>query len=347
MNIYTTDLINQIYCPKISSNNFSLEEWVNNKSILYYSFARHALIDALHILGVGSNDQVALPEFICREVADAIKSTGASLLYYPVDDNLCISNSIELLMSAKVIIVVNYFGFPQDLSIFTDVTKITGANIIEDNAHGFLSKDENGVPLGTRASIGIVSIRKSIRSVNGAALILNAGLADKKHIYQSCSIDKNIPFGFFCKIALSHLAPVIGSKYFILLLKLVRYLKIRFKNNISSHEDTSFLNKFPHAKFKDALINVVPEDEISRRLKLYKIIEHEVASMGGKPVFKTLKSGVVPYSFPFRIVGDSSLLIKHLNSVGLDCHLWPELPDDVSKLKRDHYSNLWMVPLLW
>ena len=70
----------------------------------------------------------------------------------------------------KALLAVNYFGFAQDLAPFREYCLRTGATLIEDNAHGFLSKDTSGVLLGTRADLGITSIRKTFRLVNGAAL---------------------------------------------------------------------------------------------------------------------------------------------------------------------------------
>ena len=70
----------------------------------------------------------------------------------------------------KAVLAVNYFGFAQDLAPFREYCLRTGATLVEDNAHGFLSKDASGVLLGTRADLGITSIRKTFRLVNGAAL---------------------------------------------------------------------------------------------------------------------------------------------------------------------------------
>mgnify|MGYP003896109965 FL=1 len=71
-------------------------------------------------------------------------------------------------------LAVNYFGFAQDLSPFREYCSTTGATLIEDNAHGFLSKDSAGNLLGTRADLGITSIRKTFRLVNGAALYVSS-----------------------------------------------------------------------------------------------------------------------------------------------------------------------------
>ncbi len=70
----------------------------------------------------------------------------------------------------KAVIAVNYFGFPQDLEIFSEYCHKFSVKLIEDNAHGYLSANVDGVLLGNRAPLGITSIRKTIRIPDGARL---------------------------------------------------------------------------------------------------------------------------------------------------------------------------------
>ena len=69
--------------------------------------------------------------------------------------------------------MIDYFGFSQDSRPFEEYKKKYISIIIEDNAHGFLSKDKHGVLLGTRGDIGLLSNRKTIFLPNGGALLVN------------------------------------------------------------------------------------------------------------------------------------------------------------------------------
>ena len=69
--------------------------------------------------------------------------------------------------------MVNFFGFAQDLNVYLDFASKKKALIIEDNAHGLFSSDLSGNLLGTRTSIGILSIRKSTNIPNSGALLVN------------------------------------------------------------------------------------------------------------------------------------------------------------------------------
>jgi len=344
------DLINQIYYQKKTSGNFDLEKWLKIENISYYSLARYALVDALNVLGTKKADRVAVPELICREVVEAIKITGASICYYPIDESLKPFTSMEMFMDVSVIIIVNYFGFPQDLTFFNKVASTTGAKLIEDNAHGFLSKDKNGIPLGKRTSIGIISIRKSIRTIDGAALLLNDESIKSDLINHKKYSEKGVPFGFILKKAISNIAPVIGARIFMSLITAVRTIKktlLQYKKI----EQTVFFEMSdisPHIQFKEALKNIIPDEEVARRRKLYYLAEKEVCSKGGIPIFTKLDINISPYAFPFRADREGYIVIKkHLNSIGMDCYLWPELPDDIIKINTKHYSNILMVPLLW
>lgn len=119
--------------------------------------------------GVGPGCEVLLPAFICRDVLASINHLGASAVFYQVDRSL---SPLELVKrdSIKAVIAVNYFGFPQDLEPFISYANETGVGIVEDNAHGWLSKDSEGRLLGLRTAVGITSFRKTIRVVDGAVL---------------------------------------------------------------------------------------------------------------------------------------------------------------------------------
>ena len=99
----------------------------------------------------------------------------------------------------KAVLAVNYFGFAQELAPFREYCLRTGATLIEDNAHGFLSKDTSGVLLGMRTGLGITSIRKTFRLVNGAALFFSgdeySGLVAEQLEFQN----EAAPMGFLLR----------------------------------------------------------------------------------------------------------------------------------------------------
>ena len=139
---------------------------------LFYAYARHALVTALRMAPVTTGSTVLIPHFICRDVLASISAVGAKPVFYDIDDDLQVSQN-TMLPSAAAVLAVNYFGFPADLGRLRQQLSDPTTIIIEDNAHGWLSADENGVPLGTRTALGITSFRKTIRVVDGAFLDWN------------------------------------------------------------------------------------------------------------------------------------------------------------------------------
>jgi hypothetical protein len=139
---------------------------------LFYAYARHALVTALRMAQVTAGSSVLIPHFICRDVLASILAVGAKPVFYDIDDDLQISQN-TMLPSATAVLAVNYFGFPADIGRLRQQLSDPTTIIIEDNAHGWLSVDENGVPLGTRTALGITSFRKTIRVVDGAFLDWN------------------------------------------------------------------------------------------------------------------------------------------------------------------------------
>ena len=109
-----------------------------------FSLARYAIYEALQVAGIEYGDAVLMPEYVCRDIVAPVRECGANVLFYKVNADLSPLEHPNKWPKAKVVIAVNYFGFPQDINPFNRYSKKRGATIIEDNAHGFLSKDLSG-----------------------------------------------------------------------------------------------------------------------------------------------------------------------------------------------------------
>ena len=163
---------------------------------LYYAYARHALVTALKLVRVQAGSSVLVPDFICRDVLASLHAVGANPVFYPIGDDLQMATT-QSLPSAQAIIVVNFFGFPADLRGARNFVSAHTA-IIEDNAHGWLSVDRDGTPLGSRADAGITSVRKTIRLPDGAFLEWHRStLLDTAALHDPLTPrNEALPFGF-------------------------------------------------------------------------------------------------------------------------------------------------------
>lgn len=349
-----TSLVRQVYSPVYKRDHrVSIEQWLNTDNIRYYSLARYALESALRMLKVSSSDVVALPEFICRDLISSVYQVGAKVKFYPVDQYLNLVCSLEDFPHSNVIVAVNYFGFPQDLTVFNDIADKMGAVLIEDNAHGLLSSDSSGIPLGTRTRIGIFSLRKTFPLLNGAALVVNDSELAKLLPEQLPASVRGESIGFRFKKTLRALVPILGIKPCRILTNLVRVMrKLRTGQLIPLPEKNAekiipgnprpckFINKF--------LSCVDVPAEITRRRRLYLQLEKMILGYGGVPVFDSLPDKASPYVFPFRVDDENiETIMKYLKKNNLDCYLWPDLPDSIVQKTNSYYRNVWMIPFLW
>ena len=322
-----------------------------SESVRYYAFARQALVEALRLIGVRSSDQVLVPSLICKDVLASIHTLGATPVFYEVDRNL---NPVGLsqIPSSKAAIVVNYFGFAQDFTLFSEYCERTGAILVEDNAHGYLSADPYGILLGTRASVGITSIRKILRVPDGATLTVNPDLFAARLSPQLPFIDKALGARWVIQRFLSSFGRAIHLPLIDLLRAPVRWSR-KLKTGSAlpiSGSDSETEHIIPTAPRQSSMSRIQQTDsrlEIARRRNLYEIVSELADKTSAVPVFIHLSDFCSPYGFPFY--GDAETAQElHLMTrrYGTEVIQWPELPQSVEKTAPEHYKNLWLVNFL-
>lgn len=347
------ELVKQIYLPPLGHGNLRLKELLGSNNIRFFTYGRYALLEGLRIIGVGPEDKVLIPEFICRDLLSSINHIRALPVYYPVDKNLELNGTVNGLPKAKAIVAVDYFGFPQNLSLFREYCQKTGAVLIEDNAHGLFSKDENGQWLGTRGDIGIFSLRKTIPMPDGAAFVLNNTNRGYKLNPQLEFSSAAEPFSFMAKQLLRRLVPVIGVKPLRFATITRRFLRrIKAGNEIApSLPDAEYRlpsKANPCKKLLAYLSSVDIRGEINRRRQLYTYVDKLIKELDCHPVFNGLPDNVVPYGYPFYSSEKQIEPVKRLlEKNGLECFKWPELPDVIKPSAPEHYKTIWFVSFLW
>lgn len=319
----------------------------------FFAYGRHALLEAFVLAGVGKGDVVLLPEYICRETLSAVNSLGARAEYYPVGLDFGLSISPDSLPKSRVILAINYFGFPQDLTQFAAYCSKVGATLIEDNAHGFLSRDKDGVYLGTRGDVGVFSLRKSIPLVNGSAIVVN-------HPGRISPLPQQLPFMNYAESRIFRIKKFLrllpGWNMTGLLYALIRldreirrfrtgsdYVKSGGESELDLPGDSE-----PGSNLLQSLKLLDVDCEISRRRRLYLGLQKLVGDYGGVSVFSQLPEHVVPYGFPFRAPPDRIEEIRtELKKHFIDCYLWPELPSEIEQKAVEHYKSVWLINFIW
>jgi hypothetical protein len=334
----------------------TVEAWqpafVGAGQVRYYSLARHALIETLRLAGVRPGSCVLLPEYLCRDLLAPIHLLGAVPCWYPVAHDMTPAAASADWPVAEVVLAVNYFGFPQDLRPFQAYAERTGAVVIEDNAHGYLSRDQAGQWLGCRTGLGVFSLRKTLRIPDGGALWVGAQYAARELPAQAAFDGNGVNPAQLTKARLRGL-PVVGEWAYRLSTGLARMLrKWRTGSDIPAadpaSEQTLPAAANPWAGLLPALAECAVMAEIERRRMAYVRCAAAGAQVGAVPVFAALPPHCVPYAYAFR--GDAAALAgmrRHAVSHGFDLVSWPDLPTEIVDRVPAHYRNVFLVNFLW
>ena len=146
-----------------------------NKDIRF-SHARTAFKYSLKILELQPNDVVLIPDFICESILHPLYGLGLEPNFYGINDDMTPQwDDVESLVNSqtKAILMVHYFGQPQDIKKFKAFCSKYNLFLIEDNAHGHGGK-YNQQLLGSFGHVGFSSPRKILESLFcGGVLFIN------------------------------------------------------------------------------------------------------------------------------------------------------------------------------
>ena len=324
------------------------DPFVDSHKVRYFSLGRHALVASLDILQIRKGDLALVPGFICRDLLASFHAKGVVPVFYEVNKEME-PLSLPIVKGIRVVLAVNYFGFPQNLSPFRKYCEENDAALLEDNAHGFLSCDETGSLLGSQGDIGFFSLRKSMPLPDGAMLMINENKFLRNLPEQLNFRKEQLPLGFRVKKVFSLFQQKTGIRFLSIGRDLARFLRKR----LTGHAITplSIENEFqipmgpaPHYYLKKQLPKLDQKKEIARRRKLYEKVNSAFQSINITPVFKELPANVAPYGYPFFAdEGEIDIAVKLASDMGLDCAYWPDLPSEIESTAPIHYRSLFIV----
>jgi dTDP-4-amino-4,6-dideoxygalactose transaminase len=144
----------------------------------YYSYARGALIAALHSIKISkqmvSYPRVWAPAFICDTVFFLLEHYQIEYSCYPVNDDLLPDwNYLErcTFSNNDVLLLVYYFGFPMGISAAKSFCQKNRLLLIEDCAHS-ITQEIKPDQIGTHGVAAIFGLRKIIPIPNGGFLYM-------------------------------------------------------------------------------------------------------------------------------------------------------------------------------
>jgi hypothetical protein len=318
----------------------------------FFSLGRHALAEALRAAGIKAGDKVLLPEFICRDVLASLAVVGAGAVWYPVGEDLRPAGPSETWPAASAVVAVNYFGFPQPFEPFRAYAKRIGAVLIEDNAHGFLSRDDAGRWLGTRGDAGIFSLRKTLPLADGAALAVSNGQMAQALAGPVVPAGRGYAPRSVWKPRLRRI-PVAGIIAANAMTDSTRFVRRLRSGHAIAPPDEAAEHAIPyppaaHSGLMAELAGLDVQNEIGRRRALYREAEAVARSLGIVPLFPTLPPLVSPYGFPFRTDSEAILgRMRHwAKARAIELIHWPDLPRAIEKDLPACHHTVWLVNFL-
>lgn len=141
--------------------------------VRYVTSGRVAIALALREMRVTSGDQVLVPAYHSKSMIEPVVWIGAEPVFYRVSMETTVDLAdiaARITPRTRVLMVTNYFGFPQDLITIRTFCDANGIRMLEDCAHGFFG-EHAGQPLGSFGDYAIASSMKFFPVYDGGCLI--------------------------------------------------------------------------------------------------------------------------------------------------------------------------------
>ena len=313
----------------------------NKNNFKFFSFGRNAIYHIFENINLEKDDLVLIPNLICDVVLPPIEKFSNNIAYYSLNSRLEPDNIYEY-KNVKVIFVVNYFGFPQDISKLLNYCLENQIILIEDNAHGIFSKDKLNNYLGTRADFGIFSYRKTFFLPDGAILF-----------HKSINYIQNVNYQYWNPILITYNIKKILlflskiSNINILLIFRKKYLRLKNTIKVKERSDNNLnIDARPIKYSINFLSNVNEKKEFNRRRRLYLYFDQYLKNYNIKPVFDYLPFNTCPYGYPFYVIDETELMrvIHFSNKCGFECVYWPTLPNNSNlEYKEGNIGKIYFI----
>jgi dTDP-4-amino-4,6-dideoxygalactose transaminase len=139
--------------------------------------ARAAIWQGVHHLGLQPGSRVLVPAYCCGSELGVLLKCGLVPEFYRLRPDLTPDfDHLDVLCRtpAAALYIIHYFGFPHPMGSILTFAREHGLLMLEDNALGLYSCDDDGRPLGSFGEFAVFSFPKSLPLPDGGALVVNA-----------------------------------------------------------------------------------------------------------------------------------------------------------------------------
>lgn len=334
---------------------FNLLDYLpESKGYFFSASARGGLEACIRLLGITSNDSVLLPAFIAEGVISPFQKKKIKIIRYKSDQKLCINvddikEKIIENKSIKCIVIIHYFGFPQEFGNIKSFCEANNVIIFEDCAQALFSKSSGGQLLGSFGDISFFSLPKILPVPDGSIFLINnskySNIAETiKEIYQE---------SFFHNISVSfHFAYLLLKNIELKLNYGILYVTINYFSKILYGIYYSSLKRINGpVRISKLTLNLLSRfnypDIIDKRRKNIESIYNNIKRDACKFLFPVYNSNFLPIGVPV-ISEDRDKITRKLKTVkNIECQYyskgWHFLPDNLNiyfneiEFSRNHY----------
>jgi dTDP-4-amino-4,6-dideoxygalactose transaminase len=325
---------------------------------------RMALAHALKHMGAGPGTKILLPAYHCTAMVEPVVWCGATPAFYrthadltaDLDDLAC-----KVDASTRALIVIHYFGFPQDLGALRAFSDAHDLRLIEDCAHAFFG-EVSGRPLGSVGDYAIASWWKFFPMLEGGCLT--------SHRFPVGRIPlQGVGFGFEARSLVNSLEHA-GHRGRLRPLSWLLAGLFRLKDMVNAWRkrrqrpdpeqrtlvptgspvfDAHWIDRRP-SLFSRFVARAAGHGRIVRRRRAnYLRLQQALRDQPGCTlVFPELPAGVVPYVFPL-LVDEPERVFPFLKRRGVPIirfgeFLWSGVDDTTCSVAADYSRRLFQFP---
>ena len=297
---------------------------ININNVHHFSHARTALKYGLLHLKIEKGSSLLIPEYICDSIIQPIENLGLRYKYYPILDNLEPDwEKLEKSIDADdiAILMVHYFGQPQNIEKFRNLCEKNEIYLLEDNAHGYGGIYKNNY-LGRFGDIGFSSPRKNLELDYGGVLFTKNKIS--------------IPIKLSKPPILSRMKKIV-KKYFK---SLVKYFHKKNKKN-DIYEIKSVKEMLMDDKSFKVLNSINLVEVQKNRLDSYLKWKDFALKNNLEPVFKNIHNKATPWAFPAYAsdLEEREKWIRWGKNNNVEIFSWPRLPKTIFANRSDSYKR--------
>ena len=299
----------------------------------YVPAGRYAICLALRLAELSPGDKVLLPAYHCSAMIDPVTYVSAKPVFYKINEDLSVDlddiiNKVD--HKTRAIIIVNYFGFPQDLETLRRLCDERKLLMIEDCAHSFFGA-YRGQALGSYGDYAIASLPKFFPVNDGGCLVSRSSVPFNFPLFRQ-GLGYELRQCFLVLENATYHNRMVLMRPLMNLIEGARSLRPRppdGQQDPSNGLDPGLLSDFEREAL-DKRASAISEwisRHVSfgrivkkRRSNFEKLLQHFSSHPGCHPLMKNLPLGVVPYMFP--------LWVENLDTV------FPKLEDRAVPMQR-------------